>query len=46
MSVKKKERVAWIDYARTFAILCVIIVHSTEAVYPVNIETVNMLGNL
>ncbi len=45
MSVKKKERLAWIDYARTFAILCVIIVHSTEAVYPINVETLTMLVN-
>lgn len=31
-----KKRILWLDYARTFAIICVILCHTTERVYPLN----------
>ena len=37
------NRISWLDYARTFAILCVIVVHSTESIYPINADTMAML---
>lgn len=43
MSTFKNGRIVWLDYARAFAILCVVVVHSTESIYPVNVETLAIL---
>lgn len=43
MGMTKNERIAWLDYARSFAIICVVIVHSTEYVYPMNATVLNEL---
>ena len=34
----KKERIVWLDWARAFAILCVILVHVTEGIFPFHPE--------
>lgn len=41
-----ENRIAWLDYARAFAIFCVIVVHSTESIYPINAATLAMLPYL
>lgn len=38
MNKKNLNRVIWLDYARTFAIICVIITHVTERVYTLNAD--------
>lgn len=42
--MNKIERIVWLDYARVFAIFCVIVVHSTESIYPVNVDTLASLS--
>lgn len=34
------KRITWIDYARTFAIVCVILCHSTEYIYQFDLDAV------
>lgn len=34
----KEDRIAWLDLARVFAICCVIITHTTEGVYILNLD--------
>lgn len=36
--MEKRERILWLDYARSFAILCVIVTHVTESIYTLNSE--------
>ena len=38
MNEKKVNRVIWLDFARAFAIICVIITHVTERVYTMNAD--------
>lgn len=38
MNEKKINRVIWLDFARAFAIICVIITHVTERVYTMNAD--------
>lgn len=33
-----KKRICWLDFARCFAIISVVLVHSTEGVYPFNLD--------
>lgn len=35
---QSRERVIWLDYARMFAIICVVITHTTERVYNLGAE--------
>lgn len=39
-SVVLKKRVIWIDWARALAILAVVLCHSTEAIYGLNVNAV------
>lgn len=34
--MNRRERIVWLDWARAFAILCVILVHVSEGVFPFN----------
>lgn len=34
-----KRRIIWLDYIRSFAIICVLITHTTERVYTLNAMT-------
>lgn len=36
---QSRDRIVWLDYARMLAIICVVITHTTEAVYSLNAET-------
>lgn len=36
---QSRDRIVWLDYARMIAIICVVITHTTEAVYCLNAET-------
>lgn len=38
------KRIGWIDYARCIAILLVVLCHSTESVYQLNLQFMNGLG--
>lgn len=40
----KKLRIQWLDAARGGAILCVILCHSTENVYPLNVEFISSVS--
>lgn len=44
--MEKLERVYWIDAARVFAILLVILVHATESIYKMNSDYLNQIGSL
>lgn len=37
--IKRKERIIELDYIRAFAILCVLLTHTTERVYTLNAMT-------
>lgn len=43
--MSSKTRVIWLDWARAFAILAVIICHSTEAIYPFTIDAMASASN-
>lgn len=45
-SLNNKKRIVWIDYARAFAILTVILCHSTEAIYSFKVESIAAMGML
>ena len=36
---QSRARIAWLDYARMIAIVCVVITHTTETVYQLNVES-------
>lgn len=38
MQEQNRGRIIWLDYARIFAIICVVITHTTERVYRLNAE--------
>ena len=40
------KRIRWMDFARTFAIISVILCHSVESVYSMNMEEWNVLSSL
>lgn len=39
------SRVVWVDVARSFAIICVIVCHSVEGVYPLDLQSVLELSS-
>lgn len=39
----KSKRILWLDVARTFAILCVVLCHSVEHIYPLNLESISAM---
>lgn len=41
-----KKRVAWLDYARTLAIISVVVVHSLEMVYKLDFNEMMEIGNV
>lgn len=41
---EKRKHIEWIDFARSIAIICVVICHATEAVYRLNYEGMQKLS--
>ncbi len=40
----KQKRILWLDYARCFAIICVVLIHGVERIYAYDAQQTAMLS--